>query len=210
MKRILLIGDSIRKGYDRYVEMALEDVAQVVYPKENCRFSSYIVRHLLDWKKELGLDRVDLVHWNVGLWDDLVIPDGLPLVGLEEYKRNIERICNLIELLFPDAKMIFATSTPVQEEFFTEYKRYNKDTEAYNAAAVEIVRRHGGEINDLYTTALALPASCHSDQTHYYTKRGTQVLTDQVLRHIEKALNIKGKRLDYDLLFPEKTAVVGI
>ncbi len=210
MKQILLIGDSIRKGYDSYIKMALEGVAEVSYPKENCRFSSYIVRHMLDWKKELGLEHVDLVHWNVGLWDDLVIPDGLPLVGIEEYSRNIERICVLIEKLFPGAKMIFATSTPVQEELFTEYKRYNKDTEAYNAAAAEIVRRHGGEINDLYATAAALPLSCHSDQTHYYTKEGTRALTDQVLACIEKALGIKGTALDYDTLFAEKEGTVGL
>lgn len=42
--------------------------------------------------------------------------------------------------MFPAAKMIFATSTPVQEEFFTVCKRYNKDTEVYNAAAIGIVK----------------------------------------------------------------------
>ena len=65
MKKILILGDSIRQGYDKYVKMAFQDVAEVYYPSDNCRFSAYIVRHLIDWKKQLECgDDVDLVHWN--------------------------------------------------------------------------------------------------------------------------------------------------
>ncbi len=39
MKKVLLIGDSIRMGYDKYVKDALNEVAEVYYPTENCRFS---------------------------------------------------------------------------------------------------------------------------------------------------------------------------
>ena len=69
MKKIVLIGDSIRKGYDRYTKMALEDVAEVYYPEENCRFAAYTLRHLPDWKDQFNSgDDVDCVHWNAGLW----------------------------------------------------------------------------------------------------------------------------------------------
>ena len=50
----------------------------------------------------------------------------------------------------------------------------------------------------------------HSDQTHFYTKEGTKVITNQVVACIEKVLNIKAKPLDYDLLFKEKTDVIGM
>ena len=77
MKKIVLLGDSIREGYDKYVKYAFEGTAKVYYPKENCRFASYILRHLPDWKRDFGeCDDVDLVHWNAGLWDDLVMADG--------------------------------------------------------------------------------------------------------------------------------------
>ena len=210
MKRILLIGDSIRCGYDKYVAMSLEGVAEVAYPNENCRFSSYIIRNLIEWKEKSGWDDADLVHWNAGLWDNLVMLDGLHLTDIETYGKNVERICNLIEMLFPSAKMIFATSTPVQEELFTRHKRYNRDIEAYNAVAVEIVKKHGGVINDLYATMSACPVSYHSDLTHYYTKDGTRVITDQVLAHIEAALNIHGKPLDYDALFKKTDDIIGV
>ena len=209
MKRVFLIGDSIRKGYDKYVKMSLDGVAEVASPQENCRFTSYIIRNLFEWKKQSGWDDADLVHWNAGLWDTLVMLDGLHLVDIETYGKNVERICNLIKMLFPSAKMIFATSTPVQEELFKEHKRYNRDVEAYNAIAIDIVQKHGGKINDLYTTMSACPVSYHSDLTHYYTKDGTRVITDQVLAHIEAALGIHGTPLDYDALFAPKDDIVG-
>ena len=39
MKKILLLGDSIRIGYGKYVSMAFEGQAQVYAPTDNCRFS---------------------------------------------------------------------------------------------------------------------------------------------------------------------------
>ena len=211
MKKILLIGDSIRAGYDKYVKMAFDGVAEVTFPKENCRFASYVLRELTTWKKQYcGDEDVDLVHWNAGLWDCLTMLDEKHLTPLDVYKDYIERDCIVIKKLFPKAKMIFATSTPVQEHLFGAMKRFNSDIEAYNAAATEIVKAHGGEINDLYTLMCAQPAEYHSDMTHYYTKDGTRVITDQVIAHIENALDIKAKKLDYDALFSDKKDIVGI
>ncbi len=56
MKKILLLGDSIREGYDVYVKKAFSGLYDVVYPSENCRFSSYIIRNLADWADALGCD----------------------------------------------------------------------------------------------------------------------------------------------------------
>lgn len=211
MKKVLLIGDSIRLGYDKYVKMAFEDVAEVYYPEENSRFAMFVYRRLHEWKDELKCgDDVDLVHWNAGLWDDLILLDGKHMTPIHIYKEYVDRTCQMIKILFPKAKMIFATSTPVQEEMFTTCKRYNKDTEEYNAAAVEIVKSHGGEINDLYSLAKASPVEWHSDLTHYYTKEGTKMLTDQVVKSIEQMLDIQGKPLDYDALFAQTGDVLGI
>lgn len=58
MKKILLIGDSIRLGYDKYIKMAFEDVAEVYYPAENSRFVMYVYRRLHEWKNELQCGQV--------------------------------------------------------------------------------------------------------------------------------------------------------
>lgn len=213
MKKIVLIGDSVRQGYDKYVKEALKGIADVSYPGENCRFSTYILRNLIIWKRELEWgDDVDLVHWNAGLWDCLVMVDGEKLVPLEVYKENIDRICRQIKLLFPKAKMIFATSTPCIERLFADRdcKRKNSDTEMYNAAACEIVKKYGGEINDLYALMKDVPESYHSDLTHFYTKEATELMTGKVLSVIENALDIKANVLDYDKYFSIDGEPVGI
>ena len=213
MKKIVLIGDSIRQGYDKYVKMAFEGVAKIYYPKENCRFSSYVVRQLLDWREQMECgDDVDLVHWNAGLWDILTMLDGKNLVSFDVYSENVERICNIIKMVYPKAKMVFATSTPVQEELFLgAYKRYNKDTEKYNEKAVEIVKAHGGSINDLYSIFENCPREYYSDITHLYTEKATEIMTERVISVIEEQLDIKAaKKLDYSEFFAKKDDAVGI
>lgn len=210
--KIVLFGDSIRQGYDKYVKEAFKEVAEVYYPAENCRFSSYILRNLFDWQTRMECgDDVDLVHWNAGLWDDLILVDGKHLISLDVYKENVARICYVMKQAFPKAKMIFATSTPCNEEGFrmSPSKRFNADTERYNQAACEIVLQNGGSINDLYALLKDAPLSYHSDQTHFYTKEGTRVITDQVISCIEKALSVKAQPLDYDALFAEKNDALG-
>lgn len=211
MKKILLIGDSIRQGYDKYVKMAFEGTAEVYYPAENCRFAAYVARNIHEWKSKLGLDSdLNLVHWNAGLWDDLVLLDGEHLTPLPIYRYYIERTCKILTQQFPHARVIFATSTPVQEELFTTCKRYNADTQEYNDAAVEIAVRYGMQINDLYALCADMPKSYYSDLTHLYTKDGTRLLTDRVVSVIGDALGIPGKALDYDALFAARTDVTGV
>ena len=204
MKKIFLLGDSIRMGYDEYVAMAFRKTAKVFYPEDNCRFAAYFLRNLKNWQKELECgEDVDLIHWNAGLWDLLILQDGEHLTPVEVYAMYIERICKMMKQFFPNAKMIFATSTPVQEELFTEYKRFNRDIENYNAHATAIVKRYGMEVNDLYTLACNSPVEYHSDKTHYGTKEGTRMLADQVVAVISKSLAIEAESLDYDTLFAE-------
>lgn len=213
MEKILLIGDSIRAGYDSFVKKAFEGVADVVYPNENCRFTSYILRNLADWAESLGCDEnTALVHWNAGLWDDLTMMDGKPLVRAEVYAENIERIDDMMRRLFPKARFIFATSTPVQEHLFASRrnKRYNRDTEAYNALAVSILQKRGVAINDLYALLKDAPAEYHSDLTHYYTKEGTRLIADTVIDKIAHTLSLTPQKLDYDAIFAAKYDVVGI
>ena len=211
MNRILLLGDSIRMGYDKYVKLAFKDIAEVVYPEENCRSSVYLLRNLLIWREWLdSYDNIDIIHWNAGLWDDLHLLDGKPLISLEQYQDNIDRICIHLEKLFPKAKIIFATSTPVREEFFGGCKRFNKDTENYNKVACEIVKKHGGHINDLYSLMSDCPNSYHSDMTHYYTKEGTKIITNAVVNSIAEHLNVKASKLDYDKCYNQVDIFLGM
>ena len=50
MKNVLLIGDSIRVGYDKSVKKSLEGIANVYFPEDNCRFASYLLRYIHNFK----------------------------------------------------------------------------------------------------------------------------------------------------------------
>ena len=121
MKNILLIGDSIRMGYDRAVAERLTGLANVYFPDENCRFAQYILRAVNLWKENNNWPTdMDLVHWNAGLWDCIRIFGDEPLSPLPVYRDFIVRVHKRIRQLFPDAKIAFATSTPIDEERFRE------------------------------------------------------------------------------------------
>jgi len=192
MKNVLLIGDSIRVGYDKAVRRTLEGKANVIFPEENCRFASYVLRHFHEYFQGLKGHEIDVVHWNAGLWDCLHLFGEDAQTPIDIYAYYIERVCVRIKKLCPNAKIIFATSTSVQDEKMSSYfYRKNSEIEAYNNTAIEIVKKHGFEVNDLYAVSVTLPAEAHSDPVHYYTPMGTEAYTNQVLSCICKALEIE-------------------
>ena len=114
MKNIFLIGDSIRfgaesnpnyqtsysPGYGVYVEEELKGQANVYMPNDNCRFAQYTLRYLYDWAKDIDCEKIDVVHWNNGLWDVLRINGDEPLTPLDVYEKMLCRVCNMIKKLF--------------------------------------------------------------------------------------------------------------
>lgn len=191
MKNILLIGDSIRKGYDKAVRKSLDGIANVYFPEENCRFAAYVLRYIHEYKDLVEDGRVDVLHWNAGLWDCLwFFGEEQPHTPVEIYAYYIERICQRIKILLPDTKVIFATSTRVMpEKTLKNYKRSNEAIEEYNRVAAAIVRKYGFEVNDLYALSTTFPDEAHSDDVHYYTPMATEAFTNQVLDVLRKAID---------------------
>jgi len=197
MKKILLLGDSIRLGYDNYVKESMKNVAEVYFPEENCAYTVNILRKLHAWADELGLYEADAVHFNVGLWDTVRIYGDECIIRPEVYRDNLERIIKRINFLFPNAKIIFATSTPcIEKGFIADFEmRYNKDIVKYNQIACEVMEKYGATVNDLYSLLEDKPESYHSDQTHYYTPEATVLIGDQVTNVICDALDLDKAKL---------------
>ena len=66
------------------------------------------------------------------------------------------------------------------------------------------------EINDLYELTKDVPKEYYSDMTHFYTKEGTRLIADKVIECIEKCMDIKADKLDYDKLFEDEENVIGL
>ncbi len=189
MKTLLLIGDSIRMGYDKAVRKTLDGKVTIVSPEENCRFASYVLRYFHEYLDGKDGKEIDVIHWNAGLWDCLRLFGEEPHTPPEMYGYYIDRICKRIKKLCPNATVIFATSTSVlSEKMSDDFKRYNHEIKEYNDIAVEIVKQHGFIVNDLFSLSLTLPEESHSDPVHFYTPLGTKAFTNQVLSYIAPAL----------------------
>lgn len=204
-KKVFLVGDSITGGYKRYVAESLKDSCEVYSAPDNCRFTQYCLRYLDVWKKKLELgDDVDLVHWNVGLWDTLELYEDGCMTPPDIYAHYIDRICKRIRLLFPKATVIFATSTPILEHRFLKPKisiRRNSTVREYNAIATEICKKHGFLIDDLYSAVENIPEEYYSDMTHLNTPEGAQLTTNTVTKSICEALDLEYKEFtlkDYE------------
>ncbi len=205
MKNVLLIGDSIRMGYDKAVKKTLDGKANVYFPEENCRFASYVLRYIHEYKSLVKDGDVDVIHWNAGLWDCLRIFEEDPHTPIDVYSYYIERICIRIKKIFPNAKVIFATSTRVQSEKMSrDFKRYNEEIEKYNEAAAQVVRKYGFEVNDLYAVSASLPHEAHSDPVHYYTPVGTEAFANAVLSYIVPHIDITEKIAYKEELYTDK------
>ena len=184
MKKIILLGDSTREGYDKYVREQLDGVAEVLFPQENCQFALYLFRHLQDWQRNgsWGND-ADLVHWNAGLWDALHLLRQEPLSDPEDYAKTIRRIDSRIRFMFPKAKVVFATNTlGIDERYDSDINyRLNAEIEEYNRYALAALEGTGTIIDDLCEVSRTMPREYYIDAVHMYEPEGRRRMGEAVL-----------------------------
>lgn len=192
MKKLFLIGDSIRMGYCEYVKKALGGKADVYWHTENARFAEYVLYSIGDWEHKMRLGKdVACIHWNVGLHDVIRTMEEEPITPPKIYGYYIDRICTRLKKYYPEAELIFATTTPVQEELYDYwFARKNTDIEAINEVAKEITASHGIKINDLHALLKNQPKEIFSDKTHFNTPQAAELITKAVLKSVCPALDI--------------------
>ena len=197
MKKIYLIGDSIRVGAGEsspgdgvYVKEMLEGKAEVYAPDENAAFAQHTQRYLHEWVQRGGVpaEEIDVVHWNNGLWDVLRLLGDEPFTDIEFYGATLVKLQRRIKLLFPKAKIIFALSTTVKEDWASEnFMRRNSDIARYNEKAIEVLAPLGVEFNDLYTITESFDDAKRSDFVHF-GEEGSKILAEAVIKRIFEVL----------------------
>ncbi len=195
MKRVLLLGDSIRMGYDDYVKEALAGKVEVIYdPEDNGRFSAYTLWQMNQMFRLYG--EFDAVHWNNGYWDMNIEPPMEEAIHpLPEYLHFLGRI--LKEIRRHGAKPIFATTTPILEPGAAADVtgtgalsiNYNNNwVTAYNGAAKAFLKEEGVPINDLYALCAEDPHAYKCGDLLHLTEEGYRRCAQQTAEIILRVL----------------------
>lgn len=180
MKKVLLIGDSIRLSYRDAVSKLLAGRAEVLGPDDNCRFSAYTLFNLSNWVCD---DDYDVIQWNNGQWDTCHMLDGKIHTPLSIYLELQARIASI--LLKKTKRLIFATTTPVWPEHFTTVSvraRRNEDIVAYNMAVTEMLSTLGVEINDLHSLIVGDIKQFICDDMVHLTDQGVEICAKAVAK----------------------------
>ena len=197
MRHIFLLGDSIRMGhdgkpgYERFLRQKSAGHWAIHSPDENCQFAQYALRHVHQWAGHCPAPAIELVIFNCGLWDVLRMFGDDPLTPPEVYTLMLTRLNRRLRLLFPQAKLLFLTSTPTLEDLYTgPCLRKNADIRQYNALAQAVMERDGVPVLDLYTVAACFPESWWDDHVHF-TAEGAQALAETICTAAEAVLDPK-------------------
>ena len=202
MKKIVLIGDSIRQiGYGTPVSNRLSNEYEIWQPADNCRFAKYTLRGLWDWQE--GIKGADIIHWNNCLWDVSDLFGDGAFTPIDEYVDIMLRLARLFKQRA--ATVIFATTTPVRPE-----NPHNKNSviEAYNNALVPKLMEMGVVINDLYTPLSNDVYRYISDYLIHLSEDGISLATDMV----EAVIRKEAEKLDHTEKTgceAKKTSIIG-
>ena len=197
MKQIYLLGDSIRMGYGELVRDLLAGCAAVHFPLENCRFSLNTLCFLHTWAEQMQdvqPEEINLVHWNNGLWDVCHFEgDPLPLVPPDMYEATLRRIIQRIRIVFPNAKILFALTTGIDESMTKIQRgvpmRTQAEIDEYNHIARRVMKEEGVGINRLDEVSRLIPSSDRADWVHFQPA-GYAALARHTARAIRDAMDI--------------------
>ncbi len=194
MKKVLLLGDSIRMGYDDYVRDLLKDRCMVYYDDlDNGRFAAYTLWQANQFFKNYG--KFDVVHWNNGYWDmNVESPMVDAMHPVDEYVHFLKRIIK--EIRRNGAEIIFATTTPILtsgtaiDNTGTGMEiSYNNDwVVKYNEAAKGLMAEQNVTVNDLYALMLKDENYFKCEDMLHLTEKGYKICAEQAARLIEEKL----------------------
>jgi len=202
LPRVLLIGDSIRVGYQEFVRRELAGTADVRSNQVAAGNSRYFLAYLAAWLQQ---HQPHVVHVNAGLHDvRRSFETGTLLVPPQEYRRNIHEITRLIrgsEIRDsrPEgvtAQVIWATTTPIDESKHTathrllgDFLRRSVNITSYNATLGQLGADLRFAVNDLHQVVTDAGANTiHTDDGYHFTAAGCALLAAAVARAVRRYL----------------------
>ena len=173
LPRVLLIGDSVSRGYTQPTRAALAGVANVHRAPANCGPTAAGVKNLEVW---LGSGKWDVIHFNFGIHDR-----GTPAA---DYVNRLEAIVGRLEKT--GAKLVWASTTPIPDN--PAQKQTARSIVEKNALAAEVMRKHGIPTDDLFAALTPRLAELQNPHDVHFTGAGYEFLGARVAAAIRAAL----------------------
>ncbi len=173
LPRVLLIGDSVSRGYTQSVRKALSGKANVHRAPANCGTTSMGLQKLDVW---LGDGDWDVIHFNFGIHDR-----NTPIA---EYSQRLEQLVERMQKT--GAKIIWASTTPIPDD--EPKKQTAASIVQRNEAAAKVMKEHSVATDDLFTAITPHLGKMQNPNDVHFNSAGYEFLGQQVADAILKAL----------------------
>ncbi|MDP1588257.1 MAG: SGNH/GDSL hydrolase family protein [Prosthecobacter sp.] len=174
LPRVLLIGDSISRGYTQAVRKEMAGKANVHRAPENCGPTANGVKKIEIW---LGDGKWDVIHFNFGIHDRKTLA--------ADYEQRLETLITRMQQT--GAKLIFATTTPVPADTKDGPEIVTQIAEK-NEIATRVMQKHGVAINDLHAFLSPQLEGIANPKDVHFNSQGYTLMGQQVAKVIEAAL----------------------
>ncbi|MEZ0257834.1 MAG: SGNH/GDSL hydrolase family protein [Chthoniobacter sp.] len=173
LPRVLLIGDSVSRGYTQATRKAMAGKANVHRAPENCGPTANGLKKIEVW---LGDGKWDVIHFNFGIHDRAT--------PIADYTQRLEQLIERMQKT--GAKLVWASTTPIPDD--AEKKQTAASVVEHNAAAAEVMKKHSIPTDDLFTAIIPHLAEMQNHNDVHFKPEGYDFLGQQVADSIEKAL----------------------
>ena len=189
LPKVLIIGDSISMQFHPFLERELAGRARLAHNEGNASDSGHLAENL---EAYLAADAdAKVIQFNCGLHDLRQERDGSPpRVSLQQYRQNLHRIAQRLKQT--GKGILWASTTPVIDERHAAVKpfdRHERDVQAYNAVAAEVMAAEGIPVNDLHAVIVqAGPETSLGRDGVHMTEPGSRALAHAVAQAVGNLL----------------------
>jgi lysophospholipase L1-like esterase len=177
LPRVLLIGDSVSRGYTKAVRRVLAGKANVHRAPANCGPTATGIKRIDAWLTSAGSDEAwDVIHFNFGIHDR-----NTPIT---DYTARLEQLIKRMQAT--GAALVWASTTPIPDDPKTGQTAASIVDR--NAAAAKLMADRGVAIDDLFGFITPHLAEVQPPNDVHFTGKGYDLLGRQVAESILTAL----------------------
>jgi len=178
LPRVLLIGDSVSRGYTQAVRRALAGKANVHRAPANCGPTATGIKRIDAWLTSSGGDEAwDVIHFNFGIHDR-----NTPIT---DYTARLEQLIERMQAT--GAALIWASTTPIPDN--PQARQTAESIVERNQAAAIVMDQNNVAIDDLFSFVTPHLSDVQPPNDVHFTGRGYELLGNQVAQSIRTALS---------------------